>query len=534
MFSRSMRRRYVFLAMLGLSLQSCVSAGPAAPPTIAGAPSPAMLPPVHTATALAVPSRVPTDTITPRPMALNPEGPWLVSLVDDRVYVMDTDGSGMAALNVPGLWLPYEDILTSGFEPTGMLALRTYAGDRPPADLALAVFNLPSLQPARSVPLLSQERRAEIDGWTATTGWWEDDDLLALDLDGFWPTLMWSPDGRYLAFVGLLDGPSADVYAYDSQTGTVRRLTDGPRQPILMGWSPDSRWVIHLEAEDLQMADGLHFTPIAVWAADVGGGPAKELYQAKRNYGNSERIVGWRSSSAMVASEVDIFGISRDLKTVDVNTGEYRVIFDEHVFEAAVDPVSGTIAFLPEAVIFPRGSAPAAHGLSALTFPPRQGDVEGGIYLVAAGRDDVSRLDFPDWEYVYGHLRWLPEIQRFVASGMQTVLFSSAGDIGERLEEGDLPLASPDGAWLLFGVDRWGNPGGSLRLYTAQGDFVANLIDGPGWHPQWAPDSAGVYYLQRPDGAWEWRFSTVPDGDTTLLEKQEGDNALMRLADPRP
>ncbi len=66
-----------------------------------------------------------------------------------------------------------------------------------------------------------------------------EDVYLVLHGEGFLDTLAWSPDGRFLAYVAATDGPSADIYVYDTQTSEVRRITDGPNQPELLGWSPE-------------------------------------------------------------------------------------------------------------------------------------------------------------------------------------------------------------------------------------------------------------------------------------------------------
>jgi len=38
----------------------------------------------------------------------------------------------------------------------------------------------------------------------------------------------WSPNGRYLAFAAVLDADSSDLFIYDAQDSSLRRLTNGP------------------------------------------------------------------------------------------------------------------------------------------------------------------------------------------------------------------------------------------------------------------------------------------------------------------
>jgi Tol biopolymer transport system component len=86
--------------------------------------------------------------------------------------------------------------------------------------------------------------------------------LLALHADGFLDTLAWSPDGRHLAFTGALDGPSADVYLYDTTTDRVRRLTSDKAHELI--WLPDSSGLVYLMGAD----------PVALKSVALeGGGP---------------------------------------------------------------------------------------------------------------------------------------------------------------------------------------------------------------------------------------------------------------------
>ena len=52
----------------------------------------------------------------------------------------------------------------------------------------------------------------------------------------------WQPgDGRLLAFTGAINGPTSDLYLYDTQSGEFTQLTDGPSQAIAPSWSPDGQ-----------------------------------------------------------------------------------------------------------------------------------------------------------------------------------------------------------------------------------------------------------------------------------------------------
>ena len=43
------------------------------------------------------------------------------------------------------------------------------------------------------------------------------------------PSYRWSPDGTKLAFIGAMDGPSADVYLYDLNARVDHQSVNGSR-----------------------------------------------------------------------------------------------------------------------------------------------------------------------------------------------------------------------------------------------------------------------------------------------------------------
>ncbi len=84
--------------------------------------------------------------------------------------------------------------------------------------------------------------------------------------------LAWSPDGRYLAFAGQMDGPTSDLYVYDLQSQATRRLSDGLEQILSITWSPDGRWILHGSANLVGEGVDIHY-----YAAAVEGGVMKTL-----------------------------------------------------------------------------------------------------------------------------------------------------------------------------------------------------------------------------------------------------------------
>ena len=56
----------------------------------------------------------------------------------------------------------------------------------------------------------------------------------------------WSSDGPHAVFVSAHDGPSSDLYEFDSATAHVLHLTDSPTQAALPQGSADGKWIVHI------------------------------------------------------------------------------------------------------------------------------------------------------------------------------------------------------------------------------------------------------------------------------------------------
>ncbi|HNS60605.1 MAG TPA: hypothetical protein PKK96_06335 [Anaerolineales bacterium] len=69
--------------------------------------------------------------------------------------------------------------------------------------------------------------------------------LSSYDFEEGVTSLAWSPDGQYLAFAAQIDGPSSDIYVYDTDNQLIRRLTDEIENIWGMEWSPNGKRVIY-------------------------------------------------------------------------------------------------------------------------------------------------------------------------------------------------------------------------------------------------------------------------------------------------
>ena len=83
----------------------------------------------------------------------------------------------------------------------------------------------------------------------------------------------WSPDGRYLAFAGAIDGPTSDLYLYDSNQDEIIRVSSGPNQAYGPTWNSDSSGVLHQEVKYIQepMNPVVPY-PRALWWSEIDDG----------------------------------------------------------------------------------------------------------------------------------------------------------------------------------------------------------------------------------------------------------------------
>ena len=252
-------------------------------------------------------------------------------------------------------------------------------------------------------------------------------------------TLKWSPDGRYLAFIAAIDGPSSDVYSYDRETGQINRLTDGLNQAARLFWSPDSQWIVHEEVESFGTGAGWNVK--AVWAAAPDGNTTRKLYDTE--WSGDEVFVEWLAPDQFLVYSWTPVGW-RGVRAVDLNTGEAQLIGPKfEVLTLAYDPQTQTQLYFVD------------------DFTAQQNSLSGGLYLATS--DQAKLIAAGDWY----ETRWLPHAQLFFAKGPDGVIsVTSAGTVKEYADEEALPIDSPDGAWLLaWGDGNYTSPIG-LRLYT--------------------------------------------------------------------
>jgi len=224
------------------------------------------------------------DTSTPElyPTAdssapLSSQGPWMAIMAkfDDqygRVKVMNQDGSGLRQLPENAFALvgsstsPYLAVLIDDPILDGK-----YAGTK-----ALEIIHLPELS-KKIIPLIASPEIEAFDYGKPPYNYSDRQYATYIINYAISKPPSWSPSGRLLAFTAAIDGPSTDLYVYDTLTDQIRRLSDGPEMATQPEWSPDSKWIIHRGL--LFRGEGCEET--GVWAAASDGSQVKWIYSGE-------------------------------------------------------------------------------------------------------------------------------------------------------------------------------------------------------------------------------------------------------------
>jgi WD40 repeat protein len=295
----------------------------------------------------------------------------------------------------------------------------------------------------------------------------------------------WSPNSRYLAFAGEMDGPTSDLYVYDTQTGAIRRLTDGYGQMIgSIRWSPDGKWILHSSTN----------TPHEMqWTRDV--------FVARANGSGAKRITEstssgyWISRNTVLISETSYNRIPYNLRKINVETGYVSILWEALFIEYAMSPVDGSAAvcaypgYVDESIVF-------------------------GLYIVRPYRTPQS---------VFSEVECFNLMYR--GSSTHTFLFYS-GDFGILgvtkenhivifLEERGVPFISPDFQWMVFRKHYSNNDPSALQLFDRDDTPVRDI---GAYHPEnlfWRDDSRGLFFTVKN----RMYYVSIPDGVPVLFEE---------------
>lgn len=405
--------------------------------------------PTHSSTIAPPPVALLTSSAPMQTQALLPEGPWVAFLTrDGHIAVADFSGPGLLVLPLPSADPPdcgNINFLTAS-PRGGFISFICTSDDTTPY---LRIVTLPTGEVLAQLPLLG-EQAIQAD---------------AARQDTFLPPPasytvqteppMWSPSGRYLAYAAAPSSPSTDVHVYDTLAQIDTSLTSGPDQTMLMGWSPDSRWIVHASF----LYGDIDRYVRTVWAVSADGAAIDRLYDIDQ-WLLEERIIGWRSATEFISARSHFEACDTDLRSTIIGGGS-RVLTADGFSSASFDPLNGITVIAQSSEPYCVSSRP-------------------GIFAV----DMFSASTSPVGETGYWSILWSPPLGAFIArgdSGWSIDIITSSGDLLLSLPTATDLLPSPDGRWLL------GFSSQGIALLSSDGHPEMTLPSitslGAAWHP---------------------------------------------------
>ena len=470
-------------------------------------------------------TRVPPATLRATPAPFRPTSqasestPWLVfSRADGKTLFAVRTGPGSTAgatpIELPDPLLSASD-LRAGASPTaGLLAVRTAPGEGPGPrkGMALRLVDLAAGSVSEISPLLSPALEKQ---WEASSPGQPPAPASAVMDEN---SLSWSPDGRYLAFIAAADGPSADLYVYDSQRKQSLRLTKGTRQAAAPLWSPNGSWIITQEVDTFGSGTSAGWKVTAVWAASANGSEIHRLYTPPET-GGGERVLGWTRPDSLVVATWTPTGI-RSVREIPLNTRWLYPIFRGPAATVAFDPTTRWLYFTqddtsahappdnatPEIPTLPtptepaaappaatpQGSTPQASTPVVLPTPPRL----PGLYRLSPGKGARPELVLAgSWRQV----SWQPRMKLFVAQGVQGIFFGSPDGKVQLIKNEGNALFSPNQLWIAGWGDALGGATNGVRLYQPGGALLQQVTRDPVQRLAWTPDSKRGLFPVRVD-----------------------------------
>jgi hypothetical protein len=388
-----------------------------------------------------LPTSVPTVTPLPTgvPIAtpsgiLSTSGPWLVArnmirrgTDEEYLWAANPDLSGLTRL-IPEPVIAYaiRPIDTIGGGLTIAYATRSC---RDCIDITLKIVTLPGGGTKTIASLYQAAAGSEFSQYFLTE---------ALTSSG----LVWSPDGRTLAFAGGLSGLSVDAYTYSLDTGKIIQLSDGPLQAYQLRWSPDGRYIIY-EGSDM-MGMGGPYTQ-AIWSVPAGGGTNISLVDEDLGYFDfgGPVIYGWHSSTQILLGAV--YYEERDsILAVNIETGNAEVIAQAQ---------------------YERGAYSEKHQTWLLVRTYEVDTLGPALILCRNGNCQVVSSEKMRWVW------WSINHDAFFSLSEQGVLYKITAEseltrLPVKLDEYAEVRPSPDGT--IWAWHAWGFYEGSTKIYLGQ------------------------------------------------------------------
>ena len=417
-----------------------------------------------------------------QPISIDEDSSNRMVILLDKIYLIQPRQASIVVVHDPR----YSPCGTAfvGSAEGGLLASLVHSGEDPGAELR--IYEMPSGKIRDRFPLLRCPDQTDSCGL---------DQMFEVPVE-------WSPNGRYLAFRALLEGPSSDLYVYDTQTGLTRRLTSGPDHVGLVWWSPDSEWIIMAEI----LAEYYPETT-SLWAVASDGSDIRMLYSADVGTLPPQAILGWIDDERFLVYEGTSLYNALDLpadnlRLVDLRSGTVDQLFDGPFVAAALDRANQTVA------------------LYAYDPHPRPGYQGQGIYLVSTSNTTPRFVGTGEFQP-----EWNEDLRLFVTrvpceddpQGTRAFDYDGEWVCFHRPPPG--PYPSPDAHWQISTED-----GMWLESDSGESILVSHLAV---TQVIWCPDS-GCFFFVTDQALFR---ASLPDHDIDTVDELGTDEIVYQWVD---
>jgi dipeptidyl aminopeptidase/acylaminoacyl peptidase len=406
---------------------------------------------------------------------LDPQGPWLLSFHRDVILLIHANS--VDAINTEHVAAPAS--LADMVAPSGgRVAYITTSDPEGLRGLHLNIYNLAQRKVEKVIALTSAKTDPPAGAMPG------DPSVEAVRSITETDSIAWSPDGRTLAFIGVLDGPSSDLYSYSLDTGKILHLTDGPSQAYGPSWSPDGKYIIQFGVTTF--GTGAGYTMAGAWAVHSDDSGVISLYIPTSN---GERTLGWIDANTVLVYGWNPLCGNNGLRAVSTQPLKVTTLLPGCFTDVAYDSPSHTIA-LAISQITSEGPGQNPAGLYILKL-------DGTLVSLASG--DMSSVSAPaNTGTVWGYFATADK--GYVAFTTDGVPINIPDDVTQEVSS---PAAGGK-TWAWYNGMFSGVPGLWIGPLTGNAQQV---FDGGLSAFAWAPSgsalafmsSTGLYFASAPD-----------------------------------
>ncbi|MCE9644995.1 MAG: hypothetical protein K8S20_03265 [Chloroflexi bacterium] len=412
------------------------------------------------------PATLPAAESTPetqQPASLNTSGPYVLFSGSSGIWITNPDGSFPTKISDLDIGMQnLRRALSPGGDRLALVTVNDQGMDlvevRIPGGETKLIAHLLSVTPEELMDAVSRKA------------------IVSYAITGFYDNAVWQPgEGRLLAFVGAINDPTSDLYVYDSQTGEITQLTNGPSQAIDPNWSPDGKYILHFGVSWVPPFGGAigganHLD--GAWSVRVSDGQVIDLPKPKSIM---DDFSGWLDDSHYITYDSDPECYSRNLRSVDVANGQ-------------------SVPLMPYSFYYDVAQSPENQ---ALLFSTTSGCADSpgeGIFLLPAGQTTPTRLG----DTLAYEVSWLTESGVFQA--YPVALFSPDGN---KRYEPPVPDSSYHPAVSKKEYQAWEviqNRQGRTMLMVPGGDW-RTILDGFVKALIWDPIAGETLLIVQDDGS---------------------------------